>query len=186
MTSSIEMEDLAARRRTEATNEEPVPEEPDHHSEIISMWTYTSAGLLSLIGLVLIFSPQFLLFLASEDVAASHLTPLESFLSRHFGILLFAVAGALLFNVPDSMVIATTSNGPSHPLLVPVTLASSLTAFLSYNTKDLGSLATIFFLGPGVIALWGFWVMVFGAMPEKVHGKHGVSRIFKKEQKMKL
>ncbi|KAJ7429196.1 hypothetical protein B0H11DRAFT_1769412, partial [Mycena galericulata] len=51
---------------------------------------------------------------------------------------------------------------PSHPLLIPLTIAGSLSAFVAYNTKTVSSLGTIVFVGSGIIGLWGTWAAVFG------------------------
>jgi uncharacterized membrane protein YuzA (DUF378 family) len=48
---------------------------------------------------------------------------------------------------------------PRHPLLVPLTVAGSLSAFLAYNTKSVGSLASIVFVGAGIIGLCGTWAV---------------------------
>jgi len=48
---------------------------------------------------------------------------------------------------------------PNHPLLTPVGIACALTAFISYNSTQVGPLAFIFFLGSSVIAIWSCWVV---------------------------
>lgn len=48
---------------------------------------------------------------------------------------------------------------PSNPLLVPLTLASTISAFLAYNAKTVGPLASIVFVGSAVIGLWGLWAV---------------------------
>jgi len=153
----------------------------------ISIWAWTSAILFFLLSLCLVLSPRLLLFVsetASNTERRTALTPLESFFALQFGILLSALAMALIFNIPSASPAApkgphTTSN---HPLLVPVGLACALTAFLSYNTSKVGPLAFIFFLGSGVIALWSLWVIVFAesSLVSKKTGadKHTSSFIF--------
>ena len=46
-----------------------------------------------------------------------------------------------------------------HPLLAPVAIAGDLTAFLAWNTKSVGSLATLFSFVEGLIGLWGTWTV---------------------------
>ena len=48
---------------------------------------------------------------------------------------------------------------PSHPLLAPLTIASNILAFISWNTKDVGALATITFIINGVVGIWGLWTV---------------------------
>lgn len=127
--------------------------------------------------------PRLLLFIsetASPNERRSSLTSLESFLARHFGIWLAAIALALVLNVsnipliphlnfqppflqipsPSSPAASQTSSVTSdHPLLRSVTFASSLSAFLAYNTSDVGPLATIVCVGSAITGLWGLWTV---------------------------
>jgi len=74
-----------------------------------------------------------------------------------------AVAVALILNTPETIqtpVPSETGNKP-HPLLAPITIASSILAFISWNTKDVGALATVTFVINAVVGIWGSWTMVF-------------------------
>jgi hypothetical protein len=46
---------------------------------------------------------------------------------------------------------------PSHPLLTPLTIATNISAFLAWNNKDVGALASIVFFISMTIGLWGLW-----------------------------
>jgi hypothetical protein len=46
---------------------------------------------------------------------------------------------------------------PSHPLLTPLTIATNISAFLAWNNKDVGALASIVFVISMTIGLWGLW-----------------------------
>ena len=48
---------------------------------------------------------------------------------------------------------------PNHPLLEPLTAASLLISFISYNTTSVGSLGFLLCLGSGIIGLWGTWTV---------------------------
>jgi hypothetical protein len=47
----------------------------------------------------------------------------------------------------------------SHPLLVPVTSASVLLAFISYNKSGVGAFGNFIFLGSSFVGLFGLWVV---------------------------
>ena len=46
--------------------------------------------------------------------------------------------------------------------MVPLTVGSSLSSFLSYNTSAVGSLSTLFFVSHLAVALWGSHTLLFG------------------------
>ena len=46
---------------------------------------------------------------------------------------------------------------PSHPLLTPLTIATNISAFLAWNNKDVGALASIVFFISMTVGLWGLW-----------------------------
>lgn len=127
----------------------------------------------------LTLSPRLLLFI-SDTGPRTILTPLESFLALHLGIWLFAIALALVFNVspiinsleplssslfaqfpcsPQPVPLTQPPSQPQQPLLGPVTLAASLSAFLAWNTKSVGALASVVFVGSLIIGLWGVWAV---------------------------
>jgi len=163
MTSEIELDDLSNRAEQSSIDINTQTHTDDVKDSALSLWAWTSSSLLALFSLCLALFPRFLLF-ASETSGSTEgratLTPLESFLALHFGIWMSALALTLILN----------QSSPSHPLLVPVTMASLLTSWLSYNAKNIGSLASITFTASGAIGLWGLWAIVFA----------GASRISKK------
>ncbi|KAF5380896.1 hypothetical protein D9615_004004 [Tricholomella constricta] len=181
MTDSLEMKVLSK------------PPQPTGHldpatpSNVISTWTWATAALLLVLAACLTVFPSFLLFISESASSAERraaLTPLESFLAIHFGIWLTAIAVALVLNAPSSPSLSElqVSTTPTHPLLGPLSVASTVTAFLSYNTKNVGPLASITFVGSTVIGLWGLWAIVFGgsSSTSKTTGadKHTSSFIF--------
>jgi hypothetical protein len=120
----------------------------------------------------LIFSPRILLLTIGES---RHLTPLESFLALHFGLLLAFSAVGLVVNVihdtmlspkqtkwiyrqiPFSTPVPERGGPKTHPLIVSVTSFSLLSAFLSYNTSGAGSLPVLYSVCTGVLGAWGLW-----------------------------
>ena len=158
-------------------------------SSSLSIWACSAAGLLLILASALILSPRLLLFLAQTQ--RTELTSLEAFLAIHFGVYLVAVAIALILNVggnqqhllavpllmhllqtPEatSFALSERNNERSHPLLVPVTIASNLLAFISWNTRDVGALATVTFVINAVIGIWGLWTVsgVVGRLKQSV------------------
>ncbi|KAI0054142.1 hypothetical protein FA95DRAFT_1480235 [Auriscalpium vulgare] len=115
---------------------------------------------LSLWSAVFILFPRFLLFAAEEGQA---LTPLESFLALHFGLLLVGTAIALITNIPSDHPLPAREqrDPPTHPLLYPVTGVSLVSSFFSYNTPDAGGLPVVFSLCTGIIGVWGLWAITF-------------------------
>jgi hypothetical protein len=74
----------------------------------------------------------------------------------------------LVLNVPSSFAVPPNNSqttSATHPLLWPLTVASGLSALLSYNTKDVGPLSFIAFIGTGIVNMWGFWVILFAGPP---------------------
>ncbi|KAF8921213.1 hypothetical protein CPB85DRAFT_1157145, partial [Mucidula mucida] len=129
----------------------------------LAIWTWVSASILGMASLTLLFAPRVLLFFSetsSEDRRA--LTSLESFLLTHCGVWLFAISISLIVNIPSQHTLERERTSMTHPLLLPLAIASGISSFLGYNTRDVGSVATLLSVGTGVIALWGVWVIVFG------------------------
>lgn len=58
--------------------------------------------------------------------------------------------------LPPAMV---PQQSTDHPLLVPSTLSGLVSAFLAYNTKSVGPLSSIVFVGAAIIGLWGLWAV---------------------------
>jgi len=127
-------------------------------SNSLAIWSWLSAALLAVLAATLTLSPRFLLFLSESSLT---LTPLEAFLALHFGIFLTALALSLVLNVPSPKPPVPSDEVPSHPLLTPLTFAANLSAFLAWNTNNVGTLASIVFFISITIGLWGLWTMVF-------------------------
>ncbi|KAF9535291.1 hypothetical protein CPB83DRAFT_841523 [Crepidotus variabilis] len=134
----------------------------------LAVWSCISAGLLALFASALVLFPRFLLFLSQSDIRVeerSSLTNLESFLAVHFGAYLGAVALTLILNIPtpEAPIPPKDVSALYHPLLVPLTIASSSLAFVSWNTKTVGALATVTFTIDATIGLWGLWTILFAS-----------------------
>ncbi|KAF8478576.1 hypothetical protein DFH94DRAFT_62037 [Russula ochroleuca] len=140
-------------------------------------WAWAASGILLSWSCALIFSPRMLLF----AIGQSHpiLTPLESFLALHFGLLLAFSAVGLVVNIPSaataSAVPERNKEPPAHPLIVPVVSFSLLSAFLSYNTAGAGSLPLFYSACMGLLGIWGLWVILF-AGPRVVSRKTGADK----------
>jgi len=182
MSSEIEMDDLLHSKFNTEHNTDNQDLDDNDVDYTISVWAWTSTALFLLLSLCLILSPRLLLFVsetASSTERRTTLTPLESFLSLQFGIFLFSLSLALALNIPSVAPINMAPHEhhahPNHPLLIPVGLASALTAFISYNSTKVGPLASIFFLVSSVIAIWSFWVIMF-AGSSQVSKKTGADK----------
>uniref|UniRef100_A0A8H8CNF4 Uncharacterized protein n=1 Tax=Psilocybe cubensis TaxID=181762 RepID=A0A8H8CNF4_PSICU len=151
-------------------------------SSSLAVWSAIAAALLALQALLLAAVPRLLLFLSASDAHA--LTPLERFLAHHFAIFLAVLALALLLNIPSppSPVPPSAETASTHPLLYPLAIGSTLSAFIAWNSDDVGTLASIFFFFSLTISLWGLWEIIFAnsASFSKTTGadKHTSSFIF--------
>ncbi|KAF9564594.1 hypothetical protein CPC08DRAFT_660055 [Agrocybe pediades] len=131
----------------------------------LAVWSAIAAALLAVKAVLLALAPRLLLFLANSD--KSSLSPLEYFLAQQFSIYLCVIVLTLVLNIPSPkppVPSAETddSAGLTHqPMLYPLSIACLLSAFCSYNTNDVGSLSTIFFLVNLAIGLWGAWEVIF-------------------------
>ncbi|KAI0798005.1 hypothetical protein C8Q75DRAFT_29568 [Abortiporus biennis] len=108
MTTEIELDDLqngTPKTRTRSAVDSPAEITIDETDQTITWWAYGSTALLLCLAIPMILFPRLLLF-ASETSAdrRNTLTNLEAFLSLNGGIILVALATALLFNA------STTSN----------------------------------------------------------------------------
>ncbi|KAI9466316.1 hypothetical protein BJY52DRAFT_1112061, partial [Lactarius psammicola] len=105
------------------------------------------------------------------------LTSLESFLALHFGLFLASSALALVINIPSSSgsTPARDNGSAAHPLIVPFTSFSLLSAFLSYNTTGAGNLPKFYSAFTGLVGIWGLWVITF-AGPTLVSRKTGADK----------
>ncbi|KAJ7774907.1 hypothetical protein B0H16DRAFT_1508785 [Mycena metata] len=187
MSTEIEMDDLS-KRAPPATDASPNPKAEAVPDGVSTYWAWSAASLLVLFSLVLCVSPRLLLFLSEPADAEKRtvLTALETFLALHASIWLSAVAVSLVLNIPSVPPVDALPRHqqvtPNHPLLIPLTVAASLSAFLAYNTKSVGSLASIVFVGSAIVGLWGTWAAVFGnssSMSKKTGAdKHTSSFLF--------
>jgi len=129
------------------------------NSNSLAIWSWLSAALLTILAATLTLSPRLLLFLSESRTT---LTSLEAFLALHFGIFLAALAFTLVLNVPSPKPpLPSDAEVPSHPLLTPLTIAANISAFLAWNTRDVGALASIVFFISMTIGVWGLWTVVF-------------------------
>ncbi|KAG8925119.1 hypothetical protein FRC02_009930 [Tulasnella sp. 418] len=130
---------------------------------------YADYDRLTLLAIPLLLFPRFVLFLSTPSTTSpvnhrDELTALESFLCTHVGIGLLAVAIGLVTSIPDPPPISRTlPSDPvsGHPLLIPLSLALSLTSFIAYNTYQIGALGLLITIGCGFTGLFGLWVVLF-------------------------
>ncbi|KAG7092572.1 hypothetical protein E1B28_008920 [Marasmius oreades] len=170
MTESFEMKDLYSQD-SQGPNDSDSNETTFTVDGTLSLWSWTTAILITTLAAVFTLFPQLQLFLSQTVPASSteyrtSLTPLESFLSTHFGLWLMALAASLVLNIPmASPPVARRVTNPEHPVLMPFTITALFGAFLSYNTRSVGSLASVYFFVTGVSGIWGLWALVFGGAP---------------------
>ena len=88
------------------------------------------------------------------------LTPLESFLSLSLSFGLFAMALLSLFVITPSYTPPTSNPSRWPALAVQVGLITIVSA-VAWNSP-IGGLATLLGLGNAFVALWGWWVAIFG------------------------
>jgi len=135
------------------------------------VWAYSAAGWLLCLSMPLLVFPRLLILLSSPPSGPTPehhpltLTPLENFLSMHFGILLIALAVCLVMSIPHASPVAPRPGGEParHPLLAPLSGAFGVTSFASYHSSitSIGAFPMIVCVGAGLMSLWGFWVMFF-------------------------
>ncbi|KAF9500409.1 hypothetical protein BDN71DRAFT_1492778 [Pleurotus eryngii] len=162
--SSIEMQDLSRRHDEKKSVDVSPCIKSVSEDSTINLWAVVASTLTLILSLCLTIFPRLLRFLSetgTEEHARVALSPLESFLALHFGVLLAAIAAALVLNMPSSNPITTRNEGNSHPLLMPLSFACSLSAFLAYNTNNVGSLSTLVCILSATIGGWGIWTMLF-------------------------
>ncbi|EMD38272.1 hypothetical protein CERSUDRAFT_113441 [Gelatoporia subvermispora B] len=170
--TEVEMDDLSKKRQ--AVDADDAAEHPtsgpnitsDADDQVVAYWAWATAALLSTLSLLLILFPRFVLFLSEtgEVDRRPNMTSLEAFLLLHTGILLGAIAIAVIFNIPQPSVALSEARpqGPQgHPLLGPLSGACTLIAFLSYNMRSVGSLAFMVCIGAAIIGVWGLWAVMF-------------------------
>ena len=71
--------------------------------------------------------------------------------------LFFTLIHSLQVPSPKPPIPSQADEVPSHPLLTPLTVATNISAFLAWNTKDVGALSSIVFSISMTIGLWGLW-----------------------------
>ncbi|KAH7889344.1 hypothetical protein F5I97DRAFT_1800284 [Phlebopus sp. FC_14] len=165
MSNGIEMHDLSQSGRKSASTGDSAGDPGGGGDEPVdkttSIWAWTSATILAIFSLCLVTFPRFLLFLAETSGGRGTLTSLERYLALQLGIIFGAIAATIISAIPNESPLALRPRENSHPLLAPVTAASLTIAFLSYNSRSVGTLATAVFLGSGLIGLFGLWMLVF-------------------------
>jgi hypothetical protein len=101
------------------------------------------------------------------------LTPLESFLCLCLSLGLFAMGLITLFVIAPSYT-PPSSNPSRWPALAVIVGLCSLVSVIAYNSP-IGGLGTLVAAGNTIIAVWGWWVVVFGqgrSRLQKVTHKH--------------
>lgn len=96
--------------------------------------------------------------MSTADAHYDSLNPLETYLCLSLSIGLFAMALMTLFVVTPSHTPVSPSRWPALAVIVGLT---TLTSLVSWNSP-IGGLGVITGLGNTAIAIWGWWVIVFG------------------------
>jgi len=173
-TQDIKLEDIKRPRpegnaegycRDNPSDSQPVQVE-DVEDATISSWAWTAAASLGALSACLVLFPRAMLMFSDESTPRTMLTPLERYLALQLGILLAAAAATLITTIPSTNPVAPWSQRSRadlayHPLLVPVTSASLLMGFTSYNTSSAGGLPSLVALGSSVVGLYGLWAIMF-------------------------
>lgn len=169
----IELEDLSNKHP--ATVGRP-NDDPDSNSDSDGDEYYPiPSGILLVVSSIFLCVPGFAFYLASNASTEHAATPLERFLITHLGIYLSVVGVSLLLRVCSiySRILHTIHTDlpqtSRHPLLIPLTFGSSLSAFLSYNSTTVGSFSNLFFLSQITLSLWGFYTILFGDEAPDLH-----------------
>ncbi|KAG9049680.1 hypothetical protein FS837_009444 [Tulasnella sp. UAMH 9824] len=157
-----------------ATREEIKERLSQMRDESSGWWAWVTSAWFNTMGISLLIFPRLLLFLSAPynlhtSEIRETMTPLESFLCTHVGIGLLALGIALVTSIPSPPPIIRAGVAPpsqTHPLLVPLSFALVTTAFISYNTKNIGPLGIIMTFGCGITGVWGLWVATNGDPPE--------------------
>ncbi|KAG2157183.1 hypothetical protein DEU56DRAFT_722542 [Suillus clintonianus] len=181
MSNDIELEDFSGRIRPTRSDDETHVNSVDQNftsqDGAIGLWVWISAAFFFVFSTSLLLFPRFLLFMAEPSGGRSVLSPLESFFAAQLGIVMGAVALTLVVMIPNASPIGFQQDDHvnSHPLLVPVTSASVLLSFLSYNASGVGSLGNFVLLGSSLVSLFGLWVLLF-AGPSVISKKTGADK----------
>lgn len=142
----------------------------------------------SILAVPLLLFPRILLFFAQvppppgtsaaafgQPERESHydaLTPLESFLCLSLSLGLLAFSLIAIFALVPTYEPPTTN--PSRTSILSVIVGiNTVMALVSLNTKSVGGLGTVIGIGNTLMAVWGWWVVVFGM----VHLKEKKSRV---------
>ncbi|CAE6452759.1 unnamed protein product [Rhizoctonia solani] len=165
---SFEM-DETNEKASNSEREEPMPKAVlEGDADDLSTWAWLSAFWLVVLAACLLIFPRFLLFLSTPpgSLARESLTPLEQFLSTQLGIGLLVVSFTLVTSIPShhpADAIQQYGGSRNHPLLIPLTAGFAFIAFLGYNkpTDEIGSLGFLVFMGNGLCALYGSFLIVF-------------------------
>jgi len=175
--TTYEMEDLGSGRKNSqsvASKVEPTLNQSNGQDSAEQVWALAVAMIMAVVMIPLLFFPRFLVFLAGYNETA--LSPLERFLSNQLGVLLLTLAAGTIMATPDGTAISPdTSSGTTHPLLAPMAVGASVSAFIAWNTKGVGSLGTFVCVSNGAIGIWGFWALLFSGSG-KVSKKTGADK----------
>lgn len=143
-------------------------------STLIYRFTILATPLLLFPRLLLFFSQiapvNHLTQAQSQSLERDHydaLTPLESFLCRVVGAGLVSMGLVVLFGlVPryegDQARNMSHSNPARKPILGVLVGLTTIMSVVAYNTTTIGALGWVTGMGNAVVALWGWWVIVFG------------------------
>ncbi|WVR09763.1 hypothetical protein IAU60_006839 [Kwoniella sp. DSM 27419] len=156
--------------------------------DAISVWGLALAAWLAVLALPLLLFPRILLFFAQTPPAGTSafstagrddhydaLSPLESTLCLTLSLGLLAVSLISLFILVPSY--QPPSSNPSRtPLLGVLVGLTTISGLTLWNGSGIGGLAPVIGGGNVLMAVWGWWVVVFGG------GRSGMTKKTKKSK----
>ncbi|KZT26529.1 hypothetical protein NEOLEDRAFT_1132039 [Neolentinus lepideus HHB14362 ss-1] len=97
--ADIELEELG--NKTSQNADKPIYESQEARESTVSLWVWVSSAILGSVSVLLLLLPRLLLFTSesSTDAPRTSLTPLEIFLSTHFGVFIGSTVLTLILNV---------------------------------------------------------------------------------------
>ncbi|WRT67112.1 uncharacterized protein IL334_004078 [Kwoniella shivajii] len=143
--------------------------------DAVSIWALGLAGWFTTLALPLLLFPRILLFFsqtpptsaftsASPSAREDHydaLSPLESTLCLSLSLGLLAMAFISVFILVPTYQLPS-SNPSRTPLLGILVGLVTITGAVIWNVRGIGGLGQVVGAGNVIMAIWGWWVIVFG------------------------
>ncbi|ORX39861.1 hypothetical protein BD324DRAFT_615273 [Kockovaella imperatae] len=135
----------------------------------VSVWGLVAAGWFTILALPLLLFPRILVFFSQTpapgpgiaNLERDHydtLTPLESFLALTLALGLVSLALLVFLTLVPSYTPPSPSRWPLLAIIVGLTSTMSVIAW----NAPIGGLGKVTGIGNTLVAIWGWWVVVFG------------------------